>query len=121
MKTNHVPPTGWIRALRDQAGISSYELARRAGVSQPTVMNWERREREGALTLASLRRAAEALEADFTYLLELRNPPAKETVAAKPRKRVRPGKKKTMGFPTRQAAIVAARQKPSVDPNSIWE
>lgn len=117
MKTNHVPSTGWIRALRDQAGISSYELARRAGVSQPTVINWERRERGGTITLASLRRAAEALDADFTYLLGLRNPAPQKAVAAKPRKR----KGKKAPPPRRPSALVTSQQKPSVDPNSIWE
>jgi len=112
-----IPVSGWIRASRDAAGISSYELARRAGVSQPTVINWERRERGGTITLASLRRAAEALDADFTYLLALRNPPRKETAAVKPRKRTR----KKAPPPSRPSALVTTQQRPSVDPNSIWE
>ncbi|HMP72238.1 MAG TPA: helix-turn-helix domain-containing protein [Kiritimatiellia bacterium] len=57
-------PTNNIRTHRDALGVSSYELARRAGVSQPTVINWERRERARTITLASLERAAAALDCD---------------------------------------------------------
>jgi transcriptional regulator with XRE-family HTH domain len=39
------------------------------GVSQSTVMQWERGEVKGTITLNSLRRLAEALESDVAYLL----------------------------------------------------
>lgn len=114
MKTNNVPAPGWIRAMRDAAGLSSYELARRAGVSQPTVINWERRERGGTITLASLRRAAEALECDFAYAFTGGKAPVKTV----PRKRTNRVKQPT---PERTSTLVATRIVRSVDPNSIWE
>jgi transcriptional regulator with XRE-family HTH domain len=66
-----------IRALREAAGWSMAELARRAGVSQPTVANWEKRERDGRITIATLRRAAAALDADLSYAMQVRQRPGR--------------------------------------------
>ncbi len=113
-----IPEAGWIRTMREAAGISSYELARRAGVSQPTVINWERRERARTITLGSLLRAAEALDGELMYAITGRH-----TTEAGPRTKLR----------ARKAAKPSTRPKPapvtssdpshtqSIDPNSIWE
>ncbi len=112
-----VPEAGWIRAARDAAGISSYELARRAGVSQPTVVNWERRERSGAITLASLRRAAKALDTDLAYELVPREARKERT----PRSESPPkGKAASRAVSTEEPAPAPAEAS-SFDPNSIWE
>lgn len=63
------PSQGWIRAVRDALGMSTYQLARRIGVSQPTLANWEQREAKGTISLQSLRRVAAAMECDLVYVL----------------------------------------------------
>ena len=61
------PPRGWLRAIRDALGLTTTQLAKRLGVSQPRVVALEKGEIEGTLTLASLRKAAEALDCKLVY------------------------------------------------------
>lgn len=68
------PPGGWIRAIREALGMTSSQLARRIGVSQPTVANWEQREAKGTISLQSLRKVAAAMECDLVHLLAPRKP-----------------------------------------------
>lgn len=68
------PPRGWIRAIRDALGMSTRELAARAGVSAPRISQIERAEVDGSLTLATLRRIAEALDCHVEYALVPRRP-----------------------------------------------
>ena len=63
------PPRGWLRAIRDALGLTTKQLARRLGVSQPRVVALEKGEIEETVTLASLRRAAEALDCRLIYAL----------------------------------------------------
>jgi predicted DNA-binding mobile mystery protein A len=64
-----IPPRGWIRAIRDALGMSTRELATRAGVSAPRISQIERAESDGSLTLATLQRIAEALDCRLEYAL----------------------------------------------------
>lgn len=64
-----VPRGGWIRTLRDALGMSSTQLAKRLKVSPQFVRKLEKGEAAGIITLASLHRAAEALECKVVYAL----------------------------------------------------
>lgn len=63
------PARGWIKAIREALGMSTAQLAQRMGVRQPSVVGLERSEEEGRIELASLRRAAEALDCTLVYAL----------------------------------------------------
>lgn len=63
------PHRGWVRAIRDALGMSGAELAARMGVSQSTVVDIERSEADEKVKLATLRRAAEALDCELVYFL----------------------------------------------------
>jgi predicted DNA-binding mobile mystery protein A len=63
------PQRGWIRAIRDALGMSAAQLAKRLGVSQPTVTAMEQGEVERSITLATLDRAAQALGCRVVYAL----------------------------------------------------
>ena len=52
--------------------MSSTELAARIGVTQQNVSQMERGELQETITLATLRRAANALDCDLVYVLEPR-------------------------------------------------
>jgi predicted DNA-binding mobile mystery protein A len=54
--------------------MSYYQLAKRIGVSQPTVVNWEQREAKGTISLQSIRKVADALQCDLVYALVPRKP-----------------------------------------------
>jgi predicted DNA-binding mobile mystery protein A len=63
------PPRGWIRSIREALGMSTTELAARMGVSQSRIPELERGEVAGSLKLATLERAADALDCDLVYVL----------------------------------------------------
>jgi predicted DNA-binding mobile mystery protein A len=63
------PPHGWIRAIRTALGMSTVQLARRMGVSQPSVVGMEQSESVERIQLDTLRRAAEALQCRLVYVL----------------------------------------------------
>lgn len=68
------PGKGWIRSIREALGMSYYQLAKRIGVSQPTVVHWEQREVKGTISLQSLKKVADALQCDLVYALAPRKP-----------------------------------------------
>lgn len=63
------PPRGWIKAIRDALGMTTAQLAKRVGVSQPRIAQLEKGEVENTLTLRSLRQMAEGLNCTLVYAL----------------------------------------------------
>jgi predicted DNA-binding mobile mystery protein A len=63
------PPNGWIRAIRRSLGMTAAQLARRLGRTPQAVLELERSEARGAITLKSLTNAARALDCTFVYAL----------------------------------------------------
>ena len=68
------PSQGWVRAVREALGMTQKTLARRIGISRPSVAALESGETGGNVTLARLRRAADALGCDLEYVLIPRQP-----------------------------------------------
>lgn len=68
------PPQGWVKAIREALGMTTTQLARRLGVTQPRIIALEKAETSGALTLETLARAAEALDCQLVYALVPRKP-----------------------------------------------
>ena len=63
------PPRGWIKAIREALGMTTAQLGKRMGVSQPRAVGIEKAETLGSLTLESLERAARALDCRLVYAL----------------------------------------------------
>jgi predicted DNA-binding mobile mystery protein A len=63
------PPAGWVRAVRDALGMSGAALARRLGMSTAGLRKLEAAEANEAITLASLRKLAQALDCELQYAL----------------------------------------------------
>jgi predicted DNA-binding mobile mystery protein A len=85
------PPRGWIRAIREALGMTSAQLGKRLGVSQPTALAYEKGEMSKSITLDSLERAAHALDCRLVYALVSRKPLqvlAEERARALARKRL---------------------------------
>ena len=61
------PPTGWIKAIRLALGISLQQLANRLSISKQSVQEMEQRERDGSISLKSLRDTALALDMELIY------------------------------------------------------
>lgn len=65
-----VPGEGWIRTVRKALGMSGAQLARRLGVTRARVLQAEKAELDGGVTLKSMQAMAEALGCRFVYAFE---------------------------------------------------
>ncbi|HEY1992299.1 MAG TPA: mobile mystery protein A [Gammaproteobacteria bacterium] len=68
------PRSGWLRAIRHALGMSTSQFARRLDISQPRVLKLEKAEMDGSVTLASLRKAAHAMDCELVYAIVPREP-----------------------------------------------
>jgi predicted DNA-binding mobile mystery protein A len=67
---SYAPPVrGWLKAIRQALGMTASQLASRMGIRQPSVVAIEQSEVRGSIELATLRRAAEALDCTLIYAL----------------------------------------------------
>ena len=69
LATARLPRSGWLRVVRTALHMTQADVATRLKVRQPSVDGLERAEANGAITLASLRRAADALDCDLVYAI----------------------------------------------------
>ena len=67
LKQVSVPPTGWIKAIRMSIGMSMQQLGNKLSISKQGVLDIEKREKEGAITIKSLREIARALDMQLVY------------------------------------------------------
>ncbi|MBU3694806.1 MAG: mobile mystery protein A [Rhodocyclaceae bacterium] len=63
------PAAGWLRAIREGLGMAAVHLAARLGVAPSTISRMEHSEVDDTISLATLRRAAEALGCELHYVL----------------------------------------------------
>jgi len=83
------PSGGWLASVREALGLSLAEVGRRLRLPRQNVQKFERAEATDRVTLATLRRAAEAMGCDLIYVLvpksgsfaELAERPAREGAA----------------------------------------
>ena len=61
------PDRGWLRAVRTALGLSQAHVAARSSMTRQAYADLEAAEERGAISLNSLRRAAEAMGAEFVY------------------------------------------------------
>lgn len=62
-----IPPTGWIRAIRTAIGMSMRQLGKKLNVTKQGIMDIENRERDGSITLKSLREIARVMDMQLVY------------------------------------------------------
>jgi predicted DNA-binding mobile mystery protein A len=72
-----VPARGWLRAVREAVDLTQREVAERAGVRRQSYAQFETAEERGSISIASLRRAAGAMDCELVYFIVPR-----ESVAA---------------------------------------
>lgn len=63
------PRGGWIRLLRNALGLRQEDLGKRLRITKQAAGALEKREAEESVTLAALREAADALDAELYYVL----------------------------------------------------
>jgi predicted DNA-binding mobile mystery protein A len=63
------PGRGWLHTIRQTLGMTTRQLAKSVGVTQAAVVDAERAESKGDITLATLQRYAAALGCELSYAL----------------------------------------------------
>jgi predicted DNA-binding mobile mystery protein A len=64
-----VPARGWLRAVREAVGLTQARVAAKAAMKRQSLAQFEVAESKGVITLASLRRAAEAMDCELVYFV----------------------------------------------------
>jgi len=67
LKQVAVPPAGWIKAIRTAIGMSMQQLGNKLSVSKQGILDIEKREKEGAITIRSLKEIGRALDMELVY------------------------------------------------------
>jgi predicted DNA-binding mobile mystery protein A len=69
LRTDNVPRSGWIKAVRGALGITTRQLADRVGVEQSNITRLEEREPSGKVTLERLAKTANAMNCRLIYAI----------------------------------------------------
>lgn len=67
LKKVAIPPTGWIKAIRSAVGMSMQQLGKKLNITKQGVMDMERREKEGSITIKSLQEIARVMDMQLVY------------------------------------------------------
>ncbi|MFA6261454.1 MAG: mobile mystery protein A [Bacteroidia bacterium] len=67
LKQVAIPPTGWIKAIRTAIGMSMQQLGNKLTISKQGVLDMEKREKEGSITIKSLREFARVMDLQLVY------------------------------------------------------
>lgn len=67
MKTIIPPPLGWIKSIRTSLGMSLQQLGNKISITKQSVLDIERREQLGRISLKTLRESANALDMELVY------------------------------------------------------
>ena len=61
------PATGWLASIREALGLTLEEIGRRIRTSRQAVQQFEKAEADDRITVATLRRVAEAMGCELKY------------------------------------------------------
>lgn len=67
LKQVAMPPTGWIKAIRTALGMSMQQLGNKLHVTKQGVMDIEKREKDGSITIKALREIARDMDMQLVY------------------------------------------------------
>lgn len=72
---------GWIQSTRLALGMSLRQLAHRIGISASALTHFEKREQTEAITLATLKKAANAMDMELVYYFKPKSGSLKNTIS----------------------------------------
>jgi predicted DNA-binding mobile mystery protein A len=61
------PNGGWVKSIRTALGMTLLQMGKRLGVSKQAVLDMEKREAEGSITLKALREVGQAIDMQLVY------------------------------------------------------
>lgn len=69
LREDHRPPTGWLKAIRGALGITTRQLAERLGVQHAAILQFEKKEAEGKVSIETIQRLARAMRCQMVYAI----------------------------------------------------
>jgi predicted DNA-binding mobile mystery protein A len=69
IKNTSAPTDGWLRHIRKSLGMTLEQLGNKLGITKQSARAIEQREKEGTLTIQSLKQAASAMDMQLVYVL----------------------------------------------------
>lgn len=63
------PKAGWVKTVRNALGMTTQQLAERMGLARGRIVQLENAEKNDAVTLRSLKKAAEAMNCELIYAI----------------------------------------------------
>jgi predicted DNA-binding mobile mystery protein A len=69
LRSDQVPPSGWIKAIRGALGIRSRQIADALGVDHSVLLRLEAREANKKVTLELLEKVAEVMDCKLVYAI----------------------------------------------------
>ena len=67
LKQVAIPPIGWIKAIRTAIGMSMPQLGNKLNISKQGILDIEKREKDGFITIRSLKEIGRALDMQLVY------------------------------------------------------
>jgi predicted DNA-binding mobile mystery protein A len=67
LKQVAMPPTGWVKAIRTALGMSMQQLGNKHSITKQSIQEIEKREKEGSITIKSLKELGRALDMQLVY------------------------------------------------------
>jgi predicted DNA-binding mobile mystery protein A len=64
-----MPAKGWLRAVREAIGLTQSAVAGKIGVRRQSYAQFEAAEELGSISIASMRRAADAMGCELVYFI----------------------------------------------------
>lgn len=67
LKQVAIPPTGWIKAIRTAIGMSMEQLGNKLSITKQGILDIEKREKDGSITIKALKEIGRALDMQLVY------------------------------------------------------
>ena len=69
LRGDRVPPSGWLKAMRGALGLNTRQLAKRLGVAQTAILQFEKGEAKGKASLETVEKVARAMNCTLVYAI----------------------------------------------------
>ena len=132
LKSEIKPDNGWVNAIRVSIKMSLRQLGERLHITPQGVRDLEKREKEGAITINTLKEVGRVLDMDLVYgfisrhnsledMIEERAREIAEEVVLKTRKTIHPKNQKNSEIDTKKEILHKTYEISSTMPSYLWD
>lgn len=74
LRSNRVPPSGWLKAIRGALGINASQMAKFLGVTHSAIRQFEKNETQHKISLETIEKVAHAMHCKLVYAIVPQEP-----------------------------------------------